>query len=306
MPEEAVRTRIIIKKKGGHGGHHGGAWKVAYADFVTAMMALFIVLWLLTQADLSLRSQIARYFRNQGVMPGGAFLSPEANEFKSRTPGVVTKDIIIIQGKGDQEKVDGESGTGTQQSEQKRLETQAHAVEQAVNAAAAENPELAALRDQVIVQVNPQGLQIQVVDKGREMLFDLSSSELKPPLVQLLKRIGTVLGELPNRVQIGGHTDSRPYPPGSTKTNWELSFERANNARRVLESNGLRSQQINRVLAYADSEPLVADNPMADENRRLSILAERQGTPPPSTPIVMPPDKAPANATPPPAPPPAH
>ena len=305
MPEEAVRTRVIIKKKGGHGGHHGGAWKVAYADFVTAMMALFIVLWLLTQADLSLRSQIARYFRNQGVMPGGAVLGTEANEYKSRTPGVVTKDIIIVQGKGDQEKVDGESGTGNaQQTEQKRLEAQAHAVEQAVNAAAAENPELAALRDQVIVQVNPQGLQIQVVDKGREMLFDLSSSELKPPLVQLLKRISGVLGELPNSVQVGGHTDSRPYPPGSTKTNWELSFERANNARRVLEANGLRPRQINRVLAYADSEPLVADNPMADENRRLSILAERQGTPP-STPIVMPPDKAPAAATPP-QPPPAH
>jgi chemotaxis protein MotB len=301
------KPKVIIKrKKGGHAAHHGGAWKVAYADFVTAMMALFMVLWLLTQADLKLRQQIAQYFRDPGIMPGGSLLDPESNEAKSREPQVVAKDIIVVQGKAEQELLKGaigdlsaEAQQQKAQAEQKQLEGQAKALEEAVNKAAAENPDLAPLRDQVIIQVTDAGLSIQVVDKGRELLFDLSSAELKPPLVTMLKRMGGILGRLPNNIQIGGHTDSRPFPAASGKTNWELSFERANNARKILEGNGLRPGQIKRVLAFADSQPLVPDNPLADENRRLSVLAERKGPPPAATAsagegaIVLPPDTPP-------------
>src|ERR1041385_7467765 len=102
------RPIIIIRKKKSHGGHHGGAWKVAYADFVTAMMALFMVLWLLTQADMKLRQQIAQYFRDQGVLPGGSIINPEAAESKSREPHVVSKDIIVVQGQAEQERLEGE------------------------------------------------------------------------------------------------------------------------------------------------------------------------------------------------------
>ncbi|HYC23083.1 MAG TPA: flagellar motor protein MotB [Candidatus Bathyarchaeia archaeon] len=299
MAKANDKPRVIIKrKKGGHGGHHGGAWKVAYADFVTAMMALFMVLWLLTQADMKLRSQIAQYFRNPGVLPGGSVISQEANAQKSRDPQVVSKDILIVQSRADQGLP--ESGENKRLAEQKQFEVQAKAIEEAVQQAASQTPELAALKDEVIIEVNDAGLSIQVVDKGRNMLFDLSSAELKPPLIVLLKKMSAILGRLPNHIEIGGHTDSRPYPTQSTKTNWELSFERANNARRILESNGMRAGQITRVLAYADSNPLVPDNPMADENRRLSILAEREiplparadGKPGNGV-IVLPPDAVP-------------
>jgi len=297
---ETVRV-IYKKKKGGHAAHHGGAWKVAYADFVTAMMALFMVLWLLTQADVKLRSQIAQYFRDPGIMPGGSLVSQDQNPAHTREPNVVEKDIVLLQSpelKRKQEQREQQDAA----NEQQKLETQAKAIEQAIKTAAVNDDAIKALRDQVIVEVRDSGLSIQVMDQAgdRQLLFDLSSAELKPPLVKLLQKIATVLGELPNPVQIGGHTDSRPYAPGSSKSNWELSFERADNARRVLESNGLRSKQVNRVLAFADSEPLVPDKPLADENRRLSILAERtQPTPAAAAghtapgAIVLPPDQVP-------------
>src|SRR5215469_5022315 len=203
---DKARPIIIIKKKGGHGAHHGGAWKVAYADFVTAMMALFMVLWLLTQADMKLRSQIAQYFRNPGVLPGGSVINPEANAQKSRDPQVVSKDIVVLQSRSE---AGPERAEAERRAEQKRLEGQARALEEAVQKTASQAPELAALKDQVIIEVNDAGLSIQVVDKGKNLLFDLSSSELKPPLVVLLKQMSAILGRLPNHIEIGGHTDSR-------------------------------------------------------------------------------------------------
>jgi chemotaxis protein MotB len=277
----------IIKKKGGHAAHHGGAWKVAYADFVTAMMALFMVLWLLTQADLKLRQNIAQYFRSPGVLQGGAVITEEHNEAKSREPKVVTLDVTIIQG----------------DAEEELLQNQAKEIEDAIKRGAEEDPTLAELKDQVIVQVTDAGLSIQVVDKSKLMLFDLSSADLKPEVVELLKRVGNILGNLPNPVIVGGHTDSRPYPPQMQMTNWELAFRRADNARRILEANGLRPGQVKQVLSFADSEPIVPDNPLADENRRLSILAQRRAPPPAPPqqqnpgeppPIVLPPDPLPS------------
>jgi len=286
------KPRIIIKKKGGHGAHHGGAWKVAYADFVTAMMALFMVLWLLTQADLKLRQQIAQYFRNPGVLQGGTMVSADANEAKSREPKVVQLDVTIVQGDAEEDFLRGKE----------------HEIEETIARAAAEDPELAAIKDQVIVQTTEAGLSIQVVDKSRLLLFDVSSAELKPPVVAMLERIAVVLGKMPNPIQVGGHTDSRPYPAQATMTNWELSFRRADAARRVLEAHGLKPGQVDRVLAYADTEPLVPNDPMADENRRLSILAVRttpapgtakataggDGAPEADAPITLPPDPLPS------------
>ncbi len=283
MADDARPVVIIRKKKVAHAGHHGGAWKVAYADFVTAMMALFIVLWLLTQADLQLRQNIAQYFRSQGVLEGASMVSNEFNEAKSRSPKVAAKDIILVQGSAEQELLEGEK-----KNLEKRLAE-----------AARENPDLARLKDQVLIQVTDAGLSIQVIDKGRDLLFDLASAELKAPLVELLKRLGEELGRMPNKIAIGGHTDSRPFARGSAITNWELAFARANAARRVLEAHGLWAGQINKVVGYADSEPLVPENPLADENRRLSILAQREG-PVVTTaegehaPIALPPDVPPA------------
>jgi len=284
---DAPRPRVIRRKRA-HAAHHGGAWKVAYADFVTAMMALFIVLWLLTQADLNLKQQIAQYFRNPGVLPSGTMISPDHSESKSMQPRLAAKELIVVPG------------------EQDMLDGQRKEIERALEAAAHDSPELSKLKDQVIVQVTDAGLSIQVVDKGRDMLFDVASSNLKPPVVAFLTELGRVLGRMPNRVQIGGHTDSRPFVSANGVTNWDLAFARANAARRVLEANGLWPGQIHRVVGYADSEPLVPDNPYADENRRLSILAERREAPPAQptaevspddAPIVLPPDPLPGGRT---------
>ncbi|MCW5889566.1 MAG: OmpA family protein [bacterium] len=278
------RPRIVVKKKGGHGAHHGGAWKVAYADFVTAMMALFMVLWLLTQADLKLRQQIAQYFRNPGVLVGGAMINAEMNESRSREPKVISMDVTVVSG----------------DAEEELLQNRLREIEEIIEQKATEDPVLGEIKDQVLVQVTEQGLSIQVIDKGRTMLFDVSSAELKPPVVKLLSSIAGMLGSMPNPIWIGGHTDSRPYPSASAMTNWELSFRRADAARRILEANGLRRGQVERVQSYADSEPVIPENPLADENRRLSILAVRTQAPPPTPtaapgeePVVLPPDPLP-------------
>jgi chemotaxis protein MotB len=237
-----------------------GVWKLAYADLVTAMMAFFMVMWLLTQADLKLRSQIATYFRSPGVLPGGAAINEELNAARPRTPKVVSSDTVVVAGEGEEQFLTG----------------RAKDIEREVKRAAAENPDLAAVADQVRVEVGSDGLTIEVVDEARTLLFDVSSAELKPSVVALLQRIAPVLASLPNDIQIGGHTDGRPFPPGSPMTNWQLAFQRADNARRVLEATGLRAGQIARVLSFADSQPLVPGDPMADANRRLSIVAVRR------------------------------
>lgn len=287
--EDAPRI-VYRKRKAPHAGpHRGGAWKVAYADFVTAMMALFMVLWLLTQADVELRSEIAQYFRDPGVLPGARVLTPNDTAAQSREPKIAADDVMIVH-TGELDDTDLKVADDAPHEEQLRLETQAQAIEAAIDEAATLDPRLEGLRDQVLIEVGPSGLLIQVVDKAlsKDLLFDLSSADLKGPLVTLLRRIGALLGELPNPVRIGGHTDARPFRDGSGRTNWDLSFQRADNARRVLVAGGMRADQLDAVLAHADRQPLHPDAPWADENRRLSILAVRSAADSHPTPLEAP------------------
>ncbi len=261
MSGEEQRPRVFVRKRRTFAGHNRiGVWKLAYADFVTAMMAFFMVLWLLTQADLKVRSQIAMYFRTPGVLPGGAAINEELNASRPRGPWVVSNDVVVL----------------PRQAEEQAFTGRAKEIEREMKHAAAESPELAAVAGQVHVDVTPEGLAIEVVDEARTLLFDVSSAELRPSVVALLQRIAPVLAKLPNALQVAGHTDARPFPPGSPMTNWELAFRRADNARRILETSGVRPGQIDRVLSFADTKPLVPDDPMADANRRLSILAVRR------------------------------
>ena len=259
MAESAPKVIVKIKKKGGHGGHHGGAWKVAYADFVTAMMALFIVLWLLTQADLALRQQIARYFRNPGVLSGGSMVGENAHTAQSGDVRPLDAAISLIQGSGE---------------EVEALRGQAKAIERMIE----ESPELKEIKDLVQIAVDKQGLEIQIVDTEgqKDLLFDVASAELKPALVLLLQKLAGPLGRLPNRLRIGGHTDARPFAPDAGLTNWDLAFARANSARKIMEGSGLRADQVEAVIAYADSNLLNPSNPYAPENRRLSVTALRE------------------------------
>src|SRR5258706_10101507 len=228
------------------------------------MFALFMVLWLLTQADLQLRQDIARYFRNSNVLSGGSLLGSDTQAAKSKKEHVLDASTTVVPGAGDELEV---------------LRRHAKVIQQALQ----ENPGLAAIRDNVRMQVTDEGLEIEVIDSGAEgrkdLLFDVSSAGLKPALVALLGEIAEKLGNLPNRIEIGGHTDARPFAAGAQQSNWDLSYARASAARQVMETRGLYPQQIQRVTAYADTKLLKPDDPLADENRRLSILARRTAPP---------------------------
>ncbi len=265
MSKGAPQVVVKWKKRKAHGGgHHGGAWKVAYADFITCMFALFLVLWLLTQADLKLRQELARYFRNSGVQSGGSMLGKNLETAKTNQARPLEASLTIVQGSGE---------------ELEALRGHAKEIQEALE----HGPEFAAIKEHVRVEVTSEGLEIQVVDSGasgrKGLLFDLSSAALKPELIALLKELAGHLRELPNHIEIGGHTDARPFATGSGLSNWDLSFQRANNARTVLESAGLRPGQVLRVSAYGSEKLLNPADPLADENRRLSIVARREEKP---------------------------
>ena len=248
---------IIIKKKGGHAAHHGGAWKVAYADFVTAMMAFFMVLWLVSQTDQETRTELSDYFRT-GVFTGAPSILNGGSGIQSR--GYF--DVV---------------GSSHTQPEQVTFERVSLAVRAKISQMIGEDPSLREVKDQIKVSVTEEGLLIQILDGGTNLLFDSSSAELKPKLIDILERIAPVLARLSNQIQVHGHTDARPFPPGSNRSNWQLSFERADRARAILEKNGLRQGQVSGVFAHGATALLNTADPFAAENRRLSILAVRRG-----------------------------
>jgi chemotaxis protein MotB len=248
---------IIIKKKGGHAAHHGGAWKVAYADFVTAMMAFFMVLWLVSQTDQETRTELSDYFRT-GVFTG-------APSILNGGSGIQNKGFFDV------------VGSSHTQPEQVSFERVSLAVRAKISQMVSEDAGLKDIRDQIKVSVTEEGLLIQILDGGQNLLFDSSSAELKPKLIEILGKIAPVLARLSNQIQVHGHTDARPFPAGSGRSNWQLSFERADRARAILEKTGLRNGQVSGVFAHGATALMKPDEPFAAENRRLSILAVRRG-----------------------------
>jgi chemotaxis protein MotB len=249
---------IIIKKKGKGHGHHGGAWKVAYADFVTAMMALFIVLWLLTQTDQATKETISEYFRT-GTLPGGSLML-------GKTAGSNPPKAIDILPPGYSGGLSQRKRDAITKSLEKLL------------ARAAADPSTASIAKSVKVKVSAQGALIELVDSSEDLLFAVSSSELKPGAVRFLEQLAPVLGEANEAIEIHGHTDARTYRE-SKRTNWDLSYERADRARRVLETHGVPHGRIDGVLAHADTQLFVEKDPLAPQNRRLSILVKPHDLP---------------------------
>lgn len=248
MKEPEKKPRRRIKKVKGHGGHHGGAWKVAYADFVTAMMALFLVLWLVSQADTKLKAAIANYFRSPGVFDttqGGILDGPK--RVSKEPTGLTSKD------------------------EEQALYGAAALLKQKFST----RPEFTKYKDQIKIEVTEQGLRIQIVDKAERVSFSSGNADLTPDARAILAEIAQVICSLPNPLLVGGHTDRRLFPPGSAYTNWELSADRANAARRELQANCVPPEQIRRIVGYADTELLVPDDPYATANRRISITVLR-------------------------------
>ncbi len=243
MDDHQTPVRIIVKKKRGHAGHHGGAWKVAYADFVTAMMALFIVLWIVGQSN-AVKQSISMYFKDPGVFEsgqGGGILQGASGS----APDPVSNSAI----------------------EMERLKAEAKKIEEQI----AQTPEFDKFKDKIQITVTKEGLRIDLVENSTGLFFDVGSAKVKPETVKLLKLVGQEVGKLDNLIMIEGYTDSRPYV-NREYSNWELSTDRANTARRILEENGVRDKQIIQVRGFSDRNLKHPENPMDASNRRVSIL----------------------------------
>ena len=273
---------LIIKKvkKGGHEAHHGGSWKVAYADFVTAMMAFFLLLWLLAATTEEQKRGIAEYFTPEsfsvaspgadaGVLSGEGVTGQGSTQAASQAPSVILEIVPSAPSGSEADEEDIEELM--RQREEEAFEEARDAIRQAMQVA----PELAELADQLLMDMTPEGLRIQIVDQEGGSMFPSGSAQMKPRTRKLLAQIAQVIGELPNKVVISGHTDATPFHGEGGYTNWELSSDRANAARRALVTSGIPFDRIVQVTGKADTEPFVAADPFLPENRRISIVLRR-------------------------------
>jgi chemotaxis protein MotB len=232
---------IIIKKKGGHGGHHGGAWKVAYADFVTAMMSLFIVLWLMGSSE-KVKRAVAGYFND----PKGT-----GSQLGTTMTG---------------------TGATVSQLDTKDLEKLKEKLEEEIKA----RKDLEKLSKQIEIKVTPEGLRIELIEDKNGTFYELGSAKLSQNGQTLLSLLASELKTLPNLLLIEGHTDSTPYSDQNGYSNWELSADRANSARKLLQQDGVRPNQVTQVRGYADQMLRIKDNPTDPSNRRISILVKNE------------------------------
>ena len=247
------KTTIIVKKiKKGHEAHHGGSWKVAYADFTTAMMAFFLLLWLLSMLDPVKRAAIADYFRYFNLLESGQSFMQQSSAIQQ------------------------EVKTSVQESTPS--ETRAKRFEEQFKKTIEEK--LKELKDHIMIDTVEGGVRIQIVDLEGEPMFPLSSAEPTEKAREILKVAAENIKDEPARVAVEGHTDAVPFRGGKT-TNWELSTARASSARREIERYGVAPEKIARVVGYADTLPLIKDDPKDPRNRRISIILmfekEKQG-----------------------------
>jgi chemotaxis protein MotB len=254
---EQSTTRVIIVKKGGkgHAGHHGGAWKVAYADFVTAMMAFFIVMWILGQSD-KVKQSVQSYFQD----PIGFNEKVQAGLLKGSGMSVIP-------------------GPGAANPEQAAKESFAETQKKLMDAAAKRlqdelesTPEFNNLEKSIDIKVTKEGLLVELLESDKANFFNVGSASLAPETSKILAKIAQEFGKFDNRVTIYGHTDARPYSTSNGYSNWELSADRANSARRVMEKSGLYQGQVLSVSGFADQQLRDKKDPFDVTNRRISIL----------------------------------
>jgi len=266
---------IIIKrvKKGGH-GHHGGAWKIAYADFVTAMMAFFLLMWLLGSTTEGDKKGIADYFNSplKIALLGGSGSGDSSSIIKGGGA-----DLSRSSGQVKQGEIEAKKRTINLQAlkaEHKRAElARLQAIKEKVEEVLASNPKLAAMRSQIRLDMTADGLRIQIVDELNRAMFDSGSAVVQPHMRELLREIGTVLAEVPNRLTLEGHTDAQPFAGGERGySNWELSSDRANASRRELVAGGLPDDHVLRVQGLASSQLFEPTQPASPANRRISII----------------------------------
>jgi chemotaxis protein MotB len=232
------RPIIILKKKAGHGGHHGGAWKVAYADFVTAMMALFIVLWLLNSSK-QVQVAVGGYFKD----PTGTSKKVGSNMAGGGENFILTRDNMPK-------------------------------LKEELQAAMRQMSDFEKLKSHIEMTVTAEGLRIELSESASGTFFDSGSAKLNSDGSGMLVTLAQELGKLPNNLSIEGHTDSKPYAPSAMYGNWELSADRANAARRVMQANGIRADQVIQVRGFADQRLRKPDAPLDPSNRRISLIVQ--------------------------------
>jgi chemotaxis protein MotB len=247
----AAHVVIIKKKKRGHGGHHGGAWKVAYADFVTAMMAFFLVMWLVGQ-KASIKAGVAGYFRDPAAFDGGA--------------GILNGGKGPLDAAPEQTKGPGSDGANAQRA---ALEQSVSHIREKLNSL----PELKTLNSQIEFVITDEGLRIDLLEASKSSFFDSGSASMRPETARILAIIGHELATLDSAIILEGYTDSHPYA-SREYSNWELSADRANAARRVMEQAGVKPAHIAGVRGHADRELKVPEDPFDPRNRRVSVIVK--------------------------------
>lgn len=293
--DDDKRPIIIIKRvKKVEGGHHGGAWKVAYADFVTAMMAFFLLLWLLSVTTEEQKEMISSYFApadpriaestsGSGGVMGGTTMSEEGAMTQTKDP-VTSQQEEPADGVGKEDGEDGERKSAAEEAaaealeraDMKSFEETKEKLQQAIESV----PELKELAQNLMVDMTPEGLRIQLVDQEGKPMFETGSAKPMPQAERLLRLIASVVKTLPNKVSIRGHTDSKAYGKDASYSNWELSADRANASRRVMLQGDITGRldlaRIENVQGKADREPLVVNDPESPRNRRISIILLKQ------------------------------
>lgn len=267
------RRPIVIRRKKVVHNHHGGAWKIALADFMTAMMALFLVLWILSSASREELEAVAEYFRTPlaTAIAGGdrTTASDSAIPGGGPDPAHAEGERARIELRDQSRSAVEEQRLRGRAEERRRLRELQRRIEAAIQA----HPELRPLRDQMHLDLTQEGLRIQLVDSERRPMFELGSDRVAPYMRELLRTIAPLLNELPNRLSISGHTDSVPYAGGYRGySNWELSSDRANASRRELVAGGLEADRLLRVAGLADRVPMEGTEPVDAVNRRISLV----------------------------------
>jgi chemotaxis protein MotB len=268
-----------IKKNKGH-GHHGGAWKLAYADFVTAMMAFFLLMWLVGATDEKTKRGIAEYFQH----PDKVSLLEDSNG------GAQTS---LIQGGGadlasqEQGQVNNGQTTEIEEDSPEEIEKKAEQIDleqlellkKKIQTMIDANPHLAEFKDQIKLETTQEGLRVQIVDNKNTPMFKIASAETEPDVQLILRKLAPVINELPNKITINGHTDALPFPDNQTGyTNWELSSDRANAARYELNQGGLAEEKVLRVIGLSSSIPYNPKDALDPMNRRISIIVMNKKT----------------------------
>jgi chemotaxis protein MotB len=300
---------IVIKKKGGHGGHHGGAWKIAYADFVTAMMCFFMVMWLVNSSSAAAKVSIASYFRKPGIFNEGsgtplllggsgilsdAFIPPRPEDKRKikdptddpaqKPRGETDRDLdkhYIQEGRQEPQRDKGPdtiTGLNTDKKEAKdikreiKLKLIAEKAKSQMQKMMAANPEMAKLLGMLDMKVESDGLKIEIMDTDKVSMFDSGSARIRKEAEGAFAKVTQILKQYPNSLEVSGHTDSVPFPSrAGSYTNWELSADRANAARRLIESQGFPARQVTSVVGKSSTEPKVPENPTAPQNRRITL-----------------------------------